>query len=79
MTERILAQVQAPSLGFLRRVHDVTQVFRILIWGGLSPPKLPRGNGIGVTLHDKVCSCEVRRALNVEPFLPFATPLLQIS
>jgi len=28
MTERILSQVQAPEIGFLRRVHGVTQAYR---------------------------------------------------
>jgi len=28
MTERILTQVQAPEMGFLRRVHGVTRAYR---------------------------------------------------
>ena len=44
MTERILSQVQATEMGFLRRVN-------------------------GVTLHDKVRSCEIHEALNADPFL----------
>ena len=44
MTERILFQVKAAKMGFMRRVH-------------------------GVTLRDKVRSCEMRRAVDVEPLL----------
>jgi len=44
MGERILSQVQAAEMAFMRKVH-------------------------GVTLRDKLRSCEVRRAMNVEPLL----------
>ena len=109
MTERILYQVQDAEMGFLWRVHSVTQERTKVRWRleqetSLVPPCLnPRPSGSkctilkkklaarlvfsalgalclqylaslvtgytpGVTLHD-VCSCEIRRALNVEPLL----------
>jgi len=42
MTERILSQVQAVEMGFLRKFY-------------------------GVTLRNKVRSCEICKALNVKP------------
>jgi len=42
MTERVLSQMQAAELGFLRRLH-------------------------GVPVHNELCSCEIRKALNIEP------------
>jgi len=110
MTERILTQVQAPKMGFLRRIHGVTKVctevrcrpgqetssappylnlrcfgskcialkkkFTTLLrlFGGApndwAPGALrPLCYAPGVTLRDKVRSCEIRRALNVEPLL----------
>jgi len=44
LTVRVIPQVQAAEMGFLRRVH-------------------------GVELRDKVRSCEIRKALNVELLL----------
>ena len=107
MTERILTQVQAPKLAFLRRVHGVTKwrtditlrsgqvttsappylnlrhfgskctaltiklatllrLFGAPQWfGARGPPRYAPG----VTLRGKVHSCEIRRALNIEPLL----------
>jgi len=44
MTERVLSQVQAAEMGFLRRLH-------------------------GMTLRDKVRSCDICKGVNVSPLL----------
>jgi len=59
MTERVLTQVQAPKLGFLRRVQGVTKgrtevELRPVQETSLAPPYL---------------SCEIHSALNIEPLL----------
>jgi len=90
MTERILTQVQAPEMEFLRRVHGVTTrgVPRwddVLYWRkhlrlgrDFSAPPEIRRPGIfaplvmspaGAALCDKLRSCEICRALNVELLL----------
>jgi len=109
MTERILTQVQAPKLGFFRRVHGVTKGrtevrlrpvqetslalpyfnlsyfgFNVLHWRKnlwhccdfSAPPSDSASRALcspcyasGVTLRDKVRSCEICSALNVEPLL----------
>jgi len=102
MTERILTQVQAPEMEFLRRVHGVTtrgvprwgarnkfcasmfepEVFRKQIYcieentcdlvgtfrrPGIFAPLVM--SPAGAALCDKLRSCEIRRALNVELLL----------
>jgi len=104
MTERISTQVQAPNMGFLRRVHGVTEgLTEVRLRPGQETSlALPYSNlrsfgskcsalkkklatsagtlwrlpvirrpryATGVTLPDKLCSCEIRRALNVETLL----------
>ena len=112
ITERILTQVKASEMGFLRRLRGVTQGRTEIRWrpgkekslappcsnlrsfgskctilkkklrhfwnfsappsesapGVLCPPCPPRYTP-GVTLRDKVRSCEICRALNVEPLV----------
>jgi len=109
MTERILPQMQAPKLGFLRRVQGVTKgrtevELRPVQETSLAPPYLnlsyfgikcptlrkklatllrlfggaqwfgvqgivPSRYAVGVTLRDKLRSCEIHSALNIEPLL----------
>ena len=91
--ERILSQVQAPQMGFLRRVHGVTkgrtevrlrpgqetrlEPSNVRHCCDFSAPPSDSASVVlshpryapGVTLRNKVRSCEIRRTLNVEPLL----------